>query len=223
MTYFTRPDGLSALHPVRFIVNSDGSRTPVFTLNDDVDSYSGIGALGPYTQMVATSSSPIILASVRYTGSRRVQINQYRFSPFIDMSYPYINDQPLTVGLRKLELYTAEDTGGTNMSPYFGARKRSTSPAVSGFSVRIAGIPGTATSTGLTAGTRTPLNFSLQRTLKIPKSTTGDLADLTGALDDPIELLNGEGFELALIAAASSGDTGRMYLTAQFDWREVDV
>lgn len=112
MTYVTRADGISGLQLVRFFLNSDGSRSPVFVINDDVDGYSGIGALGPYSGMVATTSSPIILASVRYTGSRRVQIKQYRFSPWIDTVYPYTNDQPITVALRKLEAYSVEDSGG---------------------------------------------------------------------------------------------------------------
>jgi hypothetical protein len=113
-----------------------------------------------------------------------------------------------------VENYTVDASGGTDVTPYFGARRRSCEDQIAGLSVQMATPNGSA---GLTAGTRVPLNPFIQKTFKVPKTTTGELASITVPIVNPTELGHNEGAEIILIA--SSGDTtGYLTITTQFDW-----
>ncbi len=183
----------------------------------DLDAYAGIGAMGPYAGMVATTSSPIILATVRNTSSRLMKVRQFSLQPLVTTVYAVASFKSIAV--RKVEAYTAMDTGGTDVSSYFGARKKSASPALSGVSVRVAGTPGTATNTGLVAGTRTPLNPVFQTTFYV--SAVAAQTPIEISLDEPIVLVQNEGVEFILILSASD-TTGSMSFTTQFDFTMED-
>ena len=123
------------------------------------------------------------------------------------------------VAVRKLEAYTAGDTGGTDVSAYFGTRKNSKSPAVTGITARVAGTPGTATATGLTAGTRTLCNSIFQRTFYASTAAAQD--PISVSLDEPLVLRPNEGLEFILILSSVDA-TGTMSFTSQFDWTVED-
>lgn len=184
-----------------------------------LDAYAGVGALGPYWKMTATTSAPVILGTVRYTGARVLKIRQFSLQFVVTTGYTAA--QFKTFSLRKVTGYTAVDTGGTDVSAYFGAPKRTSSPAVSGITAVVAGVPGVVTNVGLTAGTRTPLNSVMQRTYYV--GTAPAMLDTVGmSLDEPLCIQANEGVELLLLASAGSDTTGSMSFAAQFDWTEED-
>lgn len=171
-----------------------------------LDTYGGVGALGPYYGMTATTSAPIILGSLLYTGTRRLKLRSFAFK--LVVTTPFATNQFLTLGIRPVTAYTVEDTGGSDMSAYFGAPLTPETPALVGVKARVAGIPGTASATGLSAGTRVPQNFIIEDTVKINSGLTytGDWAVIP--VDPPNVLTTNMGVEICLLVAASDAGVG---------------
>jgi hypothetical protein len=178
-----------------------------------IGSYVGIGAIPPLAIAAASTGSPIILASIRYTGPNRVCLSQYSITSVAGVAFSAAN--ALTIAVRKLEKYTAEDTGGLDVSAYFGARKSSIFPPVKGFSARIA-----TAAAGLVAGTYVALNSSVQVSAVVPSGTIGALPAIVGTLSQPVEFVSGEGLELIVLQATADA-TVRLGTAAQFDWYET--
>jgi hypothetical protein len=198
------------------VINPATSDGPAGLLN----SYAGIGAMGPYYGITATSSAPVILASFRYTGTRRLKLRGFAAKPII--TTPFAANQFITVGIRLVTGYTVEDTGGTDVSAYFGAALTPETPAMTGLSARVAGVPGTPSATGLTAGTRTTSNFIQEDTFMIRAnlSYTGDWFMMD--VKDPVVLTANMGAEVCAIVsspdAGLGGVPGSMAVITHFDW-----
>jgi hypothetical protein len=215
--YCYLPNGNPSYQPCKFTTS-----LPTANVSEAgyLDAYSGIGALGPYWKMTATTSSPIILGTIRYTGNRLIKIRQFQFLNVVTSQYTAA--QFITLAIRKVTGYTAIDTGGTDVTAYFGAPKKSTSPAVANIQAVVAGVPGTPSSIGLTAGTRTVLNSILQNTMYVGTTTIGNTTtNLSATLDEPLILSSNEGVEILLLVSATD-TTGSFAITTQFDWTVED-
>jgi hypothetical protein len=165
-----------------------------------LNTYTGVGALGPYYGMTATTSSVKILTSFRYTGTRRLKLRGFAFKLLVIT--PFAAGQFLTMGIRPVTGYTVEDTGGTDVSAYFGAPLTPETPALTGLSARVAGVPGTPTATALSAGTRTPQNFVVEETVHIVPGLayTGDWTDVH--MPNPMVLTANMGAEICLMVGS---------------------
>ena len=67
----------------------------------------------------------------------------------------------------------------------------------------VAGVPGTPTSTGMTAGTRTPLNVSLDLPFTFGLGTYGEMLPVVKSMSEPMEIGPGEGMELVLLLSTA--------------------
>ena len=187
--------------------------------------YAGIGSFGPYFGMSAILSSPVILGTVRYTGNRVMKLRGFQYKPVVPVAFTL--DMFVTVGIRRVTNYTALDTGGTNVSQYFGAPLNGRTPPVECIDAVIATAGGSA---GLTAGTRTVSNYVVQDTVKFTKATTFDGAWYSMAVPFPVEISKNEGWELVALqmttdpsgVAKTPDTTGYAAVVGNYVWTVED-
>lgn len=177
--------------------------------------YGGIGSVGPFALAAATPAAPIIMGSLRYTGKNKLYIRSLDVQNFASVAFSAAN--LITFALRKVEAYASEDTGGTDVTAFFGARKSSSLPPVTGFSVRVA-----SSSAGLGAGTRVLLNPIAQNSFYVANAAVGALPGYSRDFAEPIEIMPGEGVEFVTLLATADA-TVRLGKAISFDWFELPL
>lgn len=142
----------------------------------------------------STLSADSILGSVRWTNSDYgLVLTSFGFQIATSTGLSAVG----LIGIKavKLTSYTAEDSGGTDISSSASVKVMTGMSDISGLSLQVV----SSATAGMTAGTRTVGNILYQTTAYASTqagiSQTGTIYDLSTGDNDPIVLLENEGIE----------------------------